>query len=186
MVPESSAGSCFGCCSAQRQQRMKEGGPLQGELLKAPHNLCASGTWISLEQSFKDWTQFSCLPPAMNRVEESFVFLDCASSPLHTTVFTGSEWSVFKLHAYAGGWELDAVSRSATQLACKHNKQKCFQRYVVGEITALFLRGRDCSRSSVFSVRSCQCTPLESWTSLSQVDITGVMEDSSHVTGNWE
>lgn len=191
-VQQNGGGGCFGCCHRQTSPSSEtaenEGGKpfTRWAVKKAPHHLCASGTWISLEQSFKDWTQFSCLPPAINRVAESFVLLDCVPSLLQTTVFTGSEWNVLKLHAYAGGQELGAVSRSATQLASIHNKQKCFQRYGVREITVLFSRGRECSRSSVFLVRSCHHAPLESWTSLSCVDITGVSEFShQRKQSNW-
>lgn len=144
-------GAVTNMAQLRHSRERRRGALTRLKLLKAPHHLCAGGTLISLEQSFKDSTQFSCLPPAINRVAESFVLLDCAPSPLQTTVLTGFEWSVFELPACAGGWELDAVSISAAQLTCQHNKQKCFQRYGVGEITALFQResflGALCSQS---------------------------------------
>lgn len=70
------------CATSLRDSwRTNKGRLLQGELLNASH-LGASGTWICLEQSFKDWTQFSCLPPPINRVAESTLLLDCISFPL--------------------------------------------------------------------------------------------------------
>lgn len=114
--PLRAAQAALGACAARLgdRQRTSEGSQLRGELLKAPRHLCASRTWISSELSFKDWTQFLCLPPAINRVAESFVLLDSISSLLQTTVFTDSMWCALKLHICERGQELDAVSRSAT------------------------------------------------------------------------